>query len=144
MAARTADGYGRIDVLVNNAGWWGNLKPQRFEEVEEQLWDATMAVNVKGVWLAFRAAAQYLKSGDSGSIINIASLAATYGMANVIHYTTSKAAVIGLTGGLRGNWGATAFASTPSLPTSSLRKPPRNFSVTSWRRPWPLQRPGNP
>jgi len=87
-------------VLVNNAGWWGNLELTRFDEVEEELWDATMAVNVKGVWLASRAAAQHMKSGDGGSIINIASLAATYGMANVIHYTTSKAAVIGLTRGL--------------------------------------------
>ena len=100
VAARTAEAYGRIDVLVNNAAWWGNLKLQGFEEVEENLWDATMAVNVKGVWLACRAAAQYMKSGAGGSIINIASLAATYGMANVIHYTTSKAAVIGLTRGL--------------------------------------------
>jgi len=85
---------------VNNAGWWGNLELTRFDEVEEELWDATMAVNAKGVWLASRAAAQHMKSGDGGSIINIASLAATYGMANVIHYTTSKAAVIGLTRGL--------------------------------------------
>ena len=100
MAARTAEAFGRIDVLVNNAGWWGNLQLTRFDEVEEELWDATMAVNVKGVWLASRAAAQHMKSGDGGSIINIASLAATYGMANVIHYTTSKAAVIGLTRGL--------------------------------------------
>ncbi len=100
MAAQTAEAYGRIDVLVNNAAWWGNLKLQKFDQVEEELWDATMAVNVKGVWLACRAAAQYMRSGSGGSIINIASLAATYGMANVIHYTTSKAAVIGLTRGL--------------------------------------------
>ncbi len=100
MAARAAEANGRIDVLVNNAAWWGNLKLERFDEVAEDLWDATMAVNVKGVWLACRAAAQYMKSGEGGAIINIASLAATYGMANVIHYTTSKSAVIGLTRGL--------------------------------------------
>jgi len=100
MAARAAEANGRIDVLVNNAAWWGNLKLERFDEVAEELWDATMAVNVKGVWLACRAAARHMKSGEGGSIINIASLAATYGMANVIHYTTSKAAVIGLTRGL--------------------------------------------
>ena len=100
MAARAAEVSGRIDVLVNNAAWWGNLELQRFDEVAEDLWDATMAVNVKGVWLASRAAARHMKSGEGGAIINIASLAATYGMANVIHYTTSKAAVIGLTRGL--------------------------------------------
>ena len=99
-ADQAAEAYGRIDVLVNNAAWWGNLKLQRFDEIEESMWDATMAVNVKGVWLASRAAARHMKSGEGGSIINIASLAATYGMANVIHYTTSKAAVIGLTRGL--------------------------------------------
>ena len=99
-ADMAAQAYGRIDVLINNAAWWGNLELQRFDEVAEDLWDATMAVNVKGVWLASRAAARHMKSGEGGSIINIASLAATYGMANVIHYTTSKAAVIGLTRGL--------------------------------------------
>ncbi|WP_446830777.1 SDR family NAD(P)-dependent oxidoreductase [Candidatus Foliamicus sp.] len=100
MATRAAEAQGRIDVLVNNAALWGNLKLQRFDQVAEELWDATMAVNVKGVWLACRAAAPHMQSGQGGSIINIASLAATYGMANVIHYTTSKAAVIGLTRGL--------------------------------------------
>ena len=118
MAARTAEAYGRIDVLVNNAAWWGNLKLQRFDAVEEKLWDATMAVNVKGVWLACRAAAQYMKSGAGGSIINIASLAATYGMANVIHYTTSKAAVIGLTRGLAremGRYGVRVNAVAPNI-----------------------------
>ena len=117
MAARAAEACGRIDVLVNNAAWWGNLKLQRFDEVEEQLWDATMAVNVKGVWLACRAAAQYMKSGG-GSIVNIASLAATYGMANVIHYTTSKAAVIGLTRGLAremGRYGVRVNAVAPNI-----------------------------
>ena len=118
MATRTAEAYGRIDVLVNNAAWWGNLKLQRFDEVEENLWDATMAVNVKGVWLASRAAAQYMRSGAGGSIINIASLAATYGMANVIHYTTSKAAVIGLTRGLAremGRYGVRVNAVAPNI-----------------------------
>ncbi len=118
MTARTAEAYGRIDVLVNNAAWWGNLKLQRFDEVEENLWDATMAVNVKGVWLACRAAAQYMQSGAGGSIINIASLAATYGMANVIHYTTSKAAVIGLTRGLAremGRYGVRVNAVAPNI-----------------------------
>src|SRR5208283_661983 len=64
-----------------------------------------MAVNVKGIWNCCKAAVpamrqRIVQESGGGSIINIASLAATYGMPYGLHYTTSKAAVIGLTRGL--------------------------------------------
>ena len=63
-------------------------------------WDAAMAVNVKGIWNCCKAVVAAMRAAGGGSIVNVASLAATYGMPFALHYTTSKAAVIGLTRGL--------------------------------------------
>ena len=92
--------FGRIDVLVNNAAMFGNLTFAPFDTLHESEWDAAMAVNVKGIWNCCRAVVPVMREGGGGSIINVSSLAAVYGMPNGLHYTTSKAAVIGLTRGL--------------------------------------------
>lgn len=100
MAAQAMDRFGRIDALVNNAALYGSLRGGRFDRIAEADWDAAMAVNVKGVWNCCKAAVPGMRKSGGGSIVNIASLAATYGMPYGLHYTTSKAAVIGLTRGL--------------------------------------------
>ena len=92
--ARTAlEAFGRIDALVNNAALYGSLKGGRFDAISKADWDAAMAVNVKGIWNCCKAAVPAMRQGGGGSIVNIASLAATYGMPYGLHYTTSKAAV---------------------------------------------------
>ena len=100
MAERAMERFGRIDALVNNAALYGSLRGGRFNLIAEQDWDAAMAVNVKGIWNCCKAAVPAMRQSGGGSIVNIASLAATYGMPFALHYTTSKAAVIGLTRGL--------------------------------------------
>lgn len=100
MADSVLEQFGRIDVLVNNAALYGSLTFAPFEHLDEKEWDATMDVNVKGLWRCAKAVLPTMKAQKSGSIINISSLAATYGMPNGLHYTTSKAAVIGLTRGM--------------------------------------------
>jgi 3-oxoacyl-[acyl-carrier protein] reductase len=100
MAAAVMQKFGRIDVLVNNAALYGSLNLMPFDKLDEQEWDATMNVNVKGLWQCCKAVIPAMKEQQSGSIVNISSLAATYGMPNNLHYTTSKAAVIGATRGL--------------------------------------------
>jgi NAD(P)-dependent dehydrogenase (short-subunit alcohol dehydrogenase family) len=92
--------FGRIDALINNAALYGALHGGRFDAIDEAEWDAAMAVNVKGIWNCCKAAVPAMRQAGGGSIVNIASLAATYGMPYGLHYTTSKAAVIGLTRGL--------------------------------------------
>src|SRR5262252_5166007 len=99
LAKTALDAFGRIDALVNNAALYGGLKGGRFDAITEADWDAAMAVNVKGIWNCCKAVAA-LRQAGGGSIVNMASLAATYGMPYGLHYTTSKAAVIGLTRGL--------------------------------------------
>jgi NAD(P)-dependent dehydrogenase (short-subunit alcohol dehydrogenase family) len=92
--------FRRIDGLINNAALYGALHGGRFDAIDEAEWDAAMAVNVKGIWNCCKAAVPAMREAGGGSIVNIASLAATYGMPYGLHNTTSKAAVIGLTRGL--------------------------------------------
>lgn len=100
MAELAMERFGRIDALVNNAALYGSLRGGRFNTIAEADWDAAMAVNVKGIWNCCKAVVPAMRQSGGGSIVNIASLAATYGMPFALHYTTSKAAVIGLTRGL--------------------------------------------
>lgn len=98
--ARAMEQFGRIDVLVNNAALYGGLKGARFEHLEEAQWDAVMKVNVKGVWNTCRAVVEPMRAAGGGSIINIASLAAVFGLPYGLDYVASKAAVIGMTRGM--------------------------------------------
>jgi NAD(P)-dependent dehydrogenase (short-subunit alcohol dehydrogenase family) len=95
MVAKTIAAYGTVDILVNNAGV---LRPTAFEDISEAEWDFVMDVNVKGVFLCSKAVLPVMKAKSYGKIVNQGSLAgkatSTLGGA---HYTTSKAAVHGLT-----------------------------------------------
>jgi len=118
MARAAVDRFGGIDVLVNNAALYGSLHFVPFDRVDEGEWDATMNVNVKGNWQCCRAVVPSMKERGGGSIVNISSLAATYGMPNGLHYTASKAAVIGLTRGLArevGRFGIRVNAVAPNV-----------------------------
>jgi NAD(P)-dependent dehydrogenase (short-subunit alcohol dehydrogenase family) len=89
---------GPITILVNNAGVPSGAF---FTKTSEEEWRSVMSVNLDGVFRVGQETARRMAANRTGgSIINIASLAATYGMPFALHYTTSKAAVIGLTRGL--------------------------------------------
>jgi len=100
MAEAASERFGGIDILINNAALYGSLTFAPFDKLDEDEWDATMNVNVKGIWQCCKAVLPAMKDGKGGAIVNISSLAATYGMPNGLHYTASKAAVIGATRGL--------------------------------------------
>lgn len=87
---------GGVDVLVNNAALYGTLQRSPFEEIDEGVWDAVMAVNVKGVWQASRALAPLMKAAGGGSIINVASATVFSGSPLWMHYVASKGAVIAM------------------------------------------------
>jgi NAD(P)-dependent dehydrogenase (short-subunit alcohol dehydrogenase family) len=100
MAAAAVSAFGRLDVLVNNAGLYGGLKGARFEHLDEAQWDAVMNINVKGLWQCCKAVVAPMRAAGGGSIINISSLAAVYGLPYGLDYVASKAAVIGMTRGM--------------------------------------------
>jgi p-cumic alcohol dehydrogenase len=121
--------FGRIDGLINNAALYGALKGGRFDAIAEADWDACMAVNVKGIWNCCKAAVPAMRAGDDrgGSIVNIASLAATYGMPYGLHYTASKAAVIGLTRGLARELGRDRIRVNALAPSAVLTEGTSEF-----------------
>ena len=97
MAALASDRFGGVDILVNNAALYGTLNGGRIEQIDEDEWDACMTVNVKGLWNCAKAVIPSMRERGGGSIINISSLAAIYGLPYALHYSTSKGAVIGMT-----------------------------------------------
>ena len=119
--------FGRLDALINNAALYGALHGGRFDAIDEAEWDAAMAVNVKGIWHCCKAAVPAMKQAGGGSIINIASLAATYGMPYGLHYTTSKAAVIGLTRGLARELGRDRIRVNALAPSAVITEGTREF-----------------
>ena len=127
MARAALDAFGRIDALINNAALYGALKGGRFDAISESEWDAAMAVNVKGIWNCCKAVVPALRAAGGGSIVNIASLAATYGMPYGLHYTTSKAAVIGLTRGLARELGRDNIRVNAVAPSAVLTEGTREF-----------------
>jgi p-cumic alcohol dehydrogenase len=127
MAEAALASYGRIDALINNAALYGWLRGGRFDAISELDWDAAMSVNVKGVWNCCKAVVPAIRQAGGGSIVNMASLAATYGMPFGLHYTTSKAAVIGLTRGLARELGRDRIRVNALAPSAVLTEGTREF-----------------
>lgn len=89
--------YGRLDILINNAGIY---QPKPALEITEEDWDRMVAIDLKGVFLCAQRAAKEMAKNKWGRIVNIASVASGgvgVGIAGGAHYTASKGGVIGLT-----------------------------------------------
>jgi meso-butanediol dehydrogenase/(S,S)-butanediol dehydrogenase/diacetyl reductase len=97
MVGETVERLGGLDVLVCNAGVV-HIAP--VETMTEEAFDLTMAVNVKGVFLACRAALPVLRGRPHACIINVASVAGKNGAPGMAHYCASKFAVVGFTNAL--------------------------------------------
>jgi 3-oxoacyl-[acyl-carrier protein] reductase len=97
MVERTVREFGRLDILVNNAGTTTAVPHDRLEDLTEEIWDRTMAVNVKGTFFCCRAAVPHLRASGRGLILNTASTAGVTGIGSSIAYCASKAGVISLT-----------------------------------------------
>jgi NAD(P)-dependent dehydrogenase (short-subunit alcohol dehydrogenase family) len=93
-AARLIDEVGRVDVLVNNAGV---LEQKPFEQITEADLDLTLAVNLKAVFLLSQAVMGPMRERGWGRIVNVASSGGQLGGPLAVHYSASKAGVIGLT-----------------------------------------------
>lgn len=118
MADKAVQEFGRIDILVNNAAYYYGVSRKPFNEISSEEWDRAMLVNVKGTWLCCKAVFPQMKKQGKGKIINASSEAAFAPTKGMIHYTTSKAAIIGITrvlAGELGQYGISVNAIAPGL-----------------------------
>ncbi len=127
MAESAVEAFGGAHVLINNAALYGALTGGRFDQLDEDEWDRTMDVNVKGIWRCCRAVVPLMRNAGGGSIVNVASLAATYGLPFALHYTTSKAAVIGMTRALARELGRDEIRVNAIAPTAVLTEGTAEF-----------------
>jgi len=104
IVSRAVSAMGRIDILVNNAG---TIRREDALNFSEQDWDDVMNLNLKSVFfLAQAAARQFIRQGEGGKIINIASMLSFQGGIRVPSYTASKSGVLGITRLLANEWAA--------------------------------------
>ena len=97
MVAFAHDSFGRMDVLVNNAGYTQFINHTELDKLTDELWDRIYAVNVKGAFYGIRAVTPIMQAQGGGSIVNIASVAGITGGGSSVPYAASKAALIALT-----------------------------------------------
>src|SRR5229473_6986998 len=103
MVERAVSEFGRLDIMVNNAGASFRSKP---EDISVNGWNAVIQINVNGVFFGCKwAGKQMMAQGGGGVIINVSSIAGIYGSTMMSHYGTAKAAVINLTRALGMAWG---------------------------------------
>ena len=97
MVARTVASFGKLDILVNNAAIFTRLTLKPFEQIDSAEWDKVMAVNVRGTFECVKAAAPEMRKGKYGKIVNISSGTTFKGAQLLLHYVSSKSAIIGMT-----------------------------------------------
>ncbi len=102
MIKEVVSNFGKIDIMVNNAGI---LRLAQIENMEEKEWEKVIDVNLKGCFLCSQAAGKEMIKQKSGSIINIASVAGIAAYQQGAAYSASKAGIILLTKALAGEWG---------------------------------------
>ncbi|HZG53354.1 MAG TPA: SDR family NAD(P)-dependent oxidoreductase [Pyrinomonadaceae bacterium] len=128
----TIEKFGRLDILVCNAGIWEGAA---VEEIEEALWDRVIDVNLKGTWTACRAAVPFLKGRGWGRIVIISSTAGQRGEANVSNYAASKGGQIAFTKSLAvelARHGVTVNAVAPGWVETEMTA--KAFTDESFRR----------
>jgi NAD(P)-dependent dehydrogenase (short-subunit alcohol dehydrogenase family) len=146
IVQRTLDRFGRLDILVNNAAL---ALSTRFEQISEEEWRRAMDVNVTAPFLLIRAVLPAMKAAGCGRIINISSTAGkTVSTLGGAHYTTSKAALLGLTRAAAkelGRYGITVNAVCPGLfDTELTRENATPADLAAYARTFPIQRLGEP
>lgn len=136
--------FGRLDVLVNNAGI---TKDNLLMRMSEEMWDDVINVNLKSCFNTVKAATRTLMKQRSGSIINITSVVGLKGNAGQANYAASKAGIIGFTKSVAlelGSRGIRSNAVAPGFIETEMTDALDEKTVQSWRDAIPLKRGGQP
>jgi NAD(P)-dependent dehydrogenase (short-subunit alcohol dehydrogenase family) len=97
MVSDTVERCGTIDVLVNNAGLYASLAMRPFTEIPLEEWNRVLEVNVASMFLTCRAVVPVMREQGGGKIVNISSGTPFRGVPFLLHYVTSKGAIVTLT-----------------------------------------------
>ena len=97
MVRETVERYGGLDILVNNAGLYASLPMRPFDEIPLEEWRQVMDVNVASMFLTCRAVVPLMRARGGGKIVNISSGTPFRGVPFLLHYVTSKGAIVAFT-----------------------------------------------
>jgi 3-oxoacyl-[acyl-carrier protein] reductase len=147
MLARTAERFGRLDVLVNNAAMTYFVPLKNLDEMTCEQWDRILDVNLKGPFNCVRAAAKLLSAGTGGAVVNVSSVAGQTGRGSCIAYAASK-------GGLNTLTKSLALALAPKVRVNAvlpgpidsrwIREGNKDWDLTQMTAHYPLPRPSQP
>jgi 3-oxoacyl-[acyl-carrier protein] reductase len=122
MVRRVVEEWGRLDLLVNNAGTTYFVEHAELDALTEEMWDRMLAVNLKGAFFCCRAAVRVMRRQGAGRIVNVASVAGLTGRGSSIGYCASKAGMISVTKSL-------ALALAPEILVNAVAP---GFVETRW------------
>lgn len=120
MIELVEDEYGRIDVLINNAGIFSTLYMRPFDQIPLDEWEQVLRVNLTGPFLCARAVLPAMRRAKWGRIINMASGAVRLGRPNYLHYIASKAALAGMSLSMARELGADGITVNAILPGATF------------------------
>lgn len=146
LIAATVKEFGKIDILVNSAGVFGDN--QRVADMSPENWDKVLAVDLRGSFLCCRAAAREMMKRNEGKIINISSASSFKALPGMAAYATAKAGIIMLTKTLALEL-ARYNVQVNTLSPGYFRTPLNQgfFESEAGKKlinSWPMRRPGNP
>jgi 3-oxoacyl-[acyl-carrier protein] reductase len=125
MVSKTAERFGTIDILINNAAYFMTVWKGPFWEMKVEEFDKAIAVNLRGAWLCAKAAVPYMRTQKYGKIVNISSSVALTGNPNYIHYVASKGGIISMTRAMArelGDYGICVNAVSPGFTVTEGRQ----------------------
>ena len=121
MVAETIEAFGKVDILVTNAALFADLEFKSFLEIDEAEWDRVLEVNLRGVFTCVKAVVPEMRRNGYGKIVNISSGTVFKGTPMMLHYVSSKGAVVAFTRALArevGDAGIQVNALAPGLTMS--------------------------
>jgi len=100
MVQKTVDEFGGVDILVNNAAFYGGVGHKRWDDWSPDEWRRSWDINVVGAWLCSKAVVPHIRQRGKGKIVNISSVTFQMGYQGHLPYTCTKAAIVALTRGM--------------------------------------------